>query len=672
MARTDLVGLFWEDVETAKRGGPRAPRTALPVPESDWRPPTYFPNLKGAPYLSIDVETYDPELGKPIDNGPGWARGIGHIVGVSVGAPGGYKWYFPMRHEIEPEYNMDPQHVLAWCRDMLGDNNPKIGANITYDVGWLQQEGVYVGGDLLDVQFAEAVLHEAGVVNLEHLGQKYLKEGKESNELYRWLADSYGGKADGTARKNIYRASPRTVGPYAESDADLPLRIIKHQYPLLAAEGLLPTFQMECKLIRMMIAMRFRGVKVNLERAEKLQHELKMREKVAEAKLNDIAGSAVDVNSASSLARAFDSLGIPYGKTEKGNPSFGKETLEATDHPFTHTIKELKNLEKLRGTFVESYILNSHVNGRVFGQFHQLRGDESGTRSGRFSSSNPNLQNIPSRDEELAPLVRGLFVPDDGFSQWYKGDYGQIEYRFLVHYAQGQGAEEVREMFRQNPGTDYHEIALDMVAPFAGWDITTKALRKHWRKPIKNINFGLAYGMGQKKLANDLGLSKAEGKALFQNYHRALPFVQATMDWTSNSVERDGYIATILGRRSRFDLWEPVKFTKDTIPLPYEKAVKKYGEVRRAGLHKSLNRKLQGSAADLMKMGMLTCWESGIFDVLGIPQLTVHDELDGSYDPTPECEQALKEMTHIMETAIPLSIPIKFEVDTGTDWGHCS
>ena len=660
--RTDLTGLWWNDDQPTARGkGAKAERKAIPVPETGWRPPSEFPNLAGASHLSLDVETYDPEL---LEHGPGWARGKGHIVGVSLGAPGGGKWYFPMRHEVDPEYNMDPDQVTAFLRHTLQDNRVKVGANIIYDLGWLRQEGIHVGGSFIDVQFAEALLNESGEVNLEHLGQKYLEEGKESNLLYRWMADSYGGKADGTA-------SPRLVGPYAESDADLPLRIIPRQYPRLHAEGLLPVFEMENKLIPLLLAMRFRGVRVDRSRADNIREELLMRERVEQAKINQMLGFTFDLNSRSHMKRAFDHLGLKAGKSGTGGESYAKGVLDGIDHPFATSLANMRKLTKLRTTFIESAILESAVDGRVYAQFHNLRGDGEGTRSGRFSSTDPNLQNIPSRDEELAPLIRGLFIPDEGFPSWYKGDYGQIEYRFLVHFAQGQGADDIRQYFRAHPSLDYHELALDMVAPYAGWDISTKELRKHWRKPVKNINFGLAYGMGQAKLADDLGLSRKEGKQLFESYHRALPFVQSTMDWTSSFAEKHGYIQTVLGRRSRFDMWEPTKFDRNTVPLPYEKAKAKWADIRRAGLHKSLNRKLQGSAADLCKAGMVKCWEDGIFNVIGVPQLQVHDELDGSHDGTPQFDEALKEMARVMETAIPLSVPIEFEIDKGPDWGHC-
>ncbi len=663
--RFDAIGMFWEDVPV-KSGKRETVRIMPPIPDTGWRPPTYLPDLSRAACISIDCETYDPDL---LTHGPGWARGRGHIVGVSIGVDGGGRWYFPIRHEVEPQDNWDPEVVLQWLRHTLGNpRQPKVGANLLYDIGWLRHEGVTVRGELVDVQFAEALLDERADVNLETLGQKYLGEGKESNILYDWCAKYYGGKADGMQRANIYRAPPRLVGPYAESDADLPLRVASAVYPLLVREGLFHLFQMECALIPMLIDMRFAGVRVNVARAEELREVLAERAKEEHKKLRHMTGFDVDINSAVSLARAFDTIGLWYGRTAKGKPSFTKGFLEGLKHPLADCIREIRKCDKLRGTFIESYILNSHINGMVYGQFHPLRGDSTGTRSGRFSSSTPNLQNIPSRDDELAPLIRGLFIPDEGHAAWRKYDYSQIEYRFLIHFACGPGSDDVRAHFNAHPDTDYHEMALDLVAPQAGWDISTKELRKHWRRPIKNINFGLIYGMGVDKLAGDLGLTKAEGKALFAAYHKGVPFAKATMDACAEEAQQSGIITTILGRRSRFDLWEPSKWGEDTIALPYEQAILRYGAIRRAYTHKALNRRLQGSAADLMKVAMLKCYRDGVFDETGIPRLTVHDELDFS-DPGGK-DEAFREMKHIMETALPLRIPVRADGDIGPDWGH--
>lgn len=663
--RFDAIGMFWEDIPV-KSGRRETVRVMPPIPDTGWRPPSYLPDLSGAAVLSIDCETYDPEL---LTHGPGWARGVGHIVGVSIGTDDGGRWYFPIRHEVEPQDNWDPDAVLRWLRHTLGNpRQPKVGANLLYDLGWLRHEGVTVRGELVDVQFAEALLDERADVNLETLGQKYLGEGKDSNLLYEWCAKYYGGKATGQQRANIYRAPPRLVGPYAESDADLPLRVARAVYPLLVREGLLDLFRMECALIPLLIDMRFAGVRVNVARAEELQGILAERSKEAHKKLRNMVGFDVDINSADSLARAFDHIGLSYGRTAKGRASFTKSFLESLKHPLADCIREIRKCDKLRGTFIESYILDSHVNGMIYGQFHPLRGDSTGTRSGRFSSSNPNLQNIPARDDELAPLIRGLFIPDEGHVAWRKYDYSQIEYRFLIHFACGPGSNEVREYFNLHPDTDYHEMALELVAPQAGWDISTKELRKHWRRPIKNINFGLIYGMGVDKLAEGLGLTKADGKALFAAYHKGVPFAKATMEACAEEAQRTGVITTILGRRSRFDLWEPTSWDADTVALPYEQAILRYGSIRRAFTHKALNRRLQGSAADLMKAAMLKCYQDGVFAETGIPRLTVHDELDFS-DPGGK-DEAFREMKHIMETALTLRIPVRADGEIGPDWGH--
>jgi len=676
--RNDSIGLFWEDIPVAK-SNQRGPRIIPPTPDTGWVRPTYFPDLSGARVISIDCETKDPELVDWVDDagvkhpgkGPGWARGKGHIVGVSVGADGGGRWYFPMRHEVEPELNFDPALVLLWLSEQLGrPHQPKVGANITYDIGWLKHEGVEVVGPVFDVQFAEALLDERAFVNLETLAQKYLGEGKQSNGMYEWLARAYGGPAGPTARKNIYRCSPRLVGPYAESDADLPLRVIEKQWPLLEQQGLMYLFGVECRLIPLMVRMRFAGVRVDVKKGEELYHTLREKQSEVQAQLNSVAGCLVNVNQSETLQRAFDAAGVAYPRTPKGAPSFTKGFLEGLEHPIGELIRDVRKYDKLAGTFVDSYILKSHINGMLYGQFHQLRGDEGGTRSGRFSGSSPNLQNIPSRDEILAPMLRGLFIPDEGHKQWRRYDYSQIEYRFLIHFAVGEGSDEIRRNFNANPDLDYHDMTLDMVAPLAGWDISTPQRRKHQRKPIKNINFGLIYGMGVDKLSRSLGMSAAEGKALFKLYHKAVPFAKKTMEWCADEAISTGVVRTIGGRCSRFDLWGPAGWGEGGIPLPYGLAQAKYGNsIERAYTHKALNRKLQGSAADMMKVAMLQCWEDGIFDYTGVPRLTVHDELDFS-DPGGK-DDGFAAMQHVMETAVPLRIPVRADMELGPDWGHC-
>jgi len=509
------IGLFWTEQKPAKKDPLDNPMPD--IPSSDWRTPREYPDLSSATCIALDTETYDPDL---LTKGPGWARGVGHIVGVSLAVSNGKgaidKWYFPIRHETNERDNLDPESTLKWLKTVLGDAaQPKIGANLTYDLGWLRHEGVDVKGELVDVQFAEALLDESANVALETLGEKYLNEGKQSNELYDWLSSWVGGPATGKLRKYIYKAPPSLVGPYAESDADLPLRLASAMYPLLLEKGLLDVFYMECKLIRLMLDMRFAGVSVDIEKAEQLSSVLEDRRLVVEGKLADIANRHINVDSAIDLSILFDKLDLPYATTEKGNPSFRKEFVAGIDHEVGDLIREIKKCRILKGTFVDNYILDSHIDGKLYGQFHQLRSEGGGTRSGRFSSSNPNLQNIPSNDPELAPLIRGLFIPDDGHTAWRKYDYSQIEYRLLIHDAVGRAGDDIRAYFKANPDTDYHVYAQDTVEAATGIRID--------RKPIKNINFGLIYGMGVSKLSAGLGMSEKEGKALMRAYFKGVP-----------------------------------------------------------------------------------------------------------------------------------------------------
>ncbi len=661
--RFDAIGLFWDD-KPHKTSNQRQQRPMPEIPNTGWKAPTYFPDLSSAVCLSLDTETYDPELE---DNGPGWARGVGHIIGVSVGAVDRNgqrgKWYYPIRHETMPEDNCDPEQVFAWLRDVMANpNQPKIGANLQYDIGWLRQEGVDVAGELVDVQFAEALLNEAAPVALEDLSQKYLGEGKESNLMYQWLSDWFGCKPNGTARKFMYKTPPCLAGPYAESDADLPLRLAAVFYGLLTREGLLDLFRMENKLIRLMVDMRFEGVTVDLPKAERMSAELGKRFDDTIAKIKHITGYEINVDSANDLAKVFDYLGLSYGKTKKGAPSFTKAFLGSVNHPVAELIREARKLAKLKGTFIDSYILTSHVNSKLYCSFHQLRGEGNGTRSGRFSSSLPNLQNIPSRDDELAPLIRGMFIPDPGHPYWRKYDYSQIEYRMLIHYAIGPAGDIIRNYFNAHPETDYHVYAQEVVQQATGILIE--------RKPIKNINFGLIYGMGVAKLAIDLKMDLKSAKKLMEAYFVGVPFAKPTMDACMKEAQELGIITTVLGRRSRFDLWEPSGFGTEGIALPYNQALGKYGRsIQRAYTHKALNRRLQGSAADLMKVAMLKCYEDGVFAETGVPRLTVHDELDFS-DPGGR-DAAFLEMKHILETALPgLRVPVKADGDIGPDWGH--
>lgn len=633
-------------------------RPLPPIPDTGWRPIRDYPDLSSAKIIAIDVETKELDF----DNGPGWARGTGHIVGVSVATDNGFCRYYPIRHELGAEDNLPAFEVIGWLkRELSRKEQCKVGANITYDIGWLGEEGIEVKGLCLDVQFAEALLNPGSRVALERLGRKYVGEGKDSGAMYDWINNAYA-PSKGAERGEIYRTPPKLVGYYAESDASLPVQIIKKQWPELKRWGLSDVFYMECELIPLMIAMRREGVTVDIERAKQQDDFLSAE---VERMLGDVRsqiGFDVNVNSGQDLAKAFDKLGLKYGKTESGNPSFTADFLAGMHHPFAKLITEIKSYRKIQSTFVRGYILGKNVNGKIHAQFHQMRSDDGGTVSGRFSSSDPNLQNIPSRHPILGPLCRSLFIPDHGHAGWWSGDYKQIEYRFMVHFAVGPGADEIRSLFVADPEVDYHNVMVDIIKDASGVTIA--------RKPAKTINFGLLYGMMLKTLSAKMAMLEDEARPILDAYHKGAPFIKATMDAYEQEAYDKGYVETILGRKSFFDLWIPQRGGWGKPALPRDLALREYGPaIKLDGTHKAINRVLQGSSADQMKMGMLRGWKDGLYDVIGVPRLTVHDELNFSKrDNSPATNEGFKELANLMQTVIPLKIPVLVDTAVGKDW----
>jgi len=675
--RPDALGLFWEDrpkVRATSKSGPRdwGPRPS--IPETGWLAPAEFPNLSAAKVIGVDTETWDPEL---TTAGPGWGRGKGHIVGVSLSVADGTSWYFPTKHE-EPDGsrcadNMDPEQVRRYLDYTLRDNRPKVGANLIYDLGWLQWEGVRVGGRLYDVQFAEALLDsETPRVALEDLAQKYLGKGKETAALYEWLAMWNSKAINSKQRRWIYKAPPSLVGPYAEEDAALPIQILQKQWPALSEKGLLPLFDLECRLIPLLVAMRLKGAPVNIDKAEEVYDTFGTRIKALSEQLTRIAGQPVNPSAPESMKSAFNALGLPFPeKKDKATggvkTSFDKGVLSLVDHPLAEVVLEHRKLTKVRETFIKSYILDKNVDGRVYCTFHPLKGIANGARSGRFASSDPNLQNIPIRTEE-GKLVRAAFDAHHTGGRWRSFDYKSIEYRLLAHHATGQGADEVRAIFAANPEADYHQIVKELIFNLTGIDLE--------RTNVKSINFGIIYGMALAALAAALGLPQKEAKVLLDDYHAAAPYVRETMDTCSREVHEHGFVTTLMGRRSLFSMWGPLRTggrARYHGPgLSYTAACREWGalNIARQHTHKALNRKLQGGAADVMKIAMVTAYEAGLFDetACGIPILTVHDELDfedkGDLD-----NPAWMELKHVMETSTPgLTVPLRVDGGVGKTW----
>lgn len=648
MSRHDNWGFFWEDAERlSTRGQKKEVQRPLPeIPNTGWRPPAEFPSLAAAKRIAVDLETYDPDLE---EQGSG-VRRDGYIVGVAIGVEDGGRWYYPMRHSVGAEYNFDPDVVMRWLKDELSrPHQDKVGANLMYDYDYLTAEGIPVAGKLLDVQIAEPLIdEEAMTYQLSALARKYLGESKVDEQLYRWSHAAYGGPEGRKQARNIYRCPPQLVGPYAEGDVDLPLRILAEQEKIIEREDLSRVWSVETRLLPLLIRMRAQGVRVDIERAGRVHEDLSEEIKVLQQQVK------IDVYSRDDLERYCKKNQIPYLKTAAGNASFTADWLAASTNPALQKVVHLRRLFKARDVFVKSYIIDKHVNGRLHCQFNPLRSDDSGAVSGRFSSSHPNLQNIPNRDKRIGPLIRSLFIPDDDESWWVRFDQSQIEFRFLTHYGSGPGASHTRNLYRENPKVDFHRMVAE--------------LTQMERDPAKNINFGLVYGMSERTMAESMGRPLEDVQPMFQQYHERLPFIKHTYDAVSRVAATRGYIVTALGRRRRFNAYESRINGKTRIFPSLDEALSAKGSApRRAMTHKALNALLQGGAADQIKVSMVEGMEQGVYDEFGYPSLTVHDELDFSIKKVNK-DRAIEEVKRIMETSLPLRVPVITEAGYGENW----
>jgi DNA polymerase I-like protein with 3'-5' exonuclease and polymerase domains len=657
--------LIWPENQPSTGKGKRFRPNPIPrIPKTGWQPCDNFPSLASAKAIAIDVETYDPHIK---EFGSGWGSGRGHIIGISLATDDGFNKYFPIRHKAG--FNHDPQQIFDYVREQLSrPHQPKVGHNLTYDVGYLEHEGVSVAGQIFCTWTAEKLLDHSSSATLEDTAMRYLKEGKISDALYNWAWQAWGkGTAKTEAEKrqlsmqHLYETPSELVGFYAESDTALPLQILPKQFAKMDELGLLGVFYMECDLIKLLVQMRLAGVSVDLEAAERAYDDFGNAIQDLQREVDEIAGVPTNTGSAQEIAKVFDRLRISYPRTEKtGAPSFKGEFLKTVQHPIAGKIVELEEIKKFQSTFIKGQILDSHINGKVYCTFNPLR-----AVTGRFSCSDPNLQQTPSRSELSKPVKRS-FIPDKGHVEWRDYDYSSIESRLLAHFAVGQGSRDLRREYKENPDTDYHSYTQAMIKRLVGLELN--------RKHVKNVNFAGIYGASEKKLQRMMSLTDAEAETFFTAYHTGLPYVKATMDHMMGVAEEHGYTTTIMGRRAVFDYWEP-KYTPKGAPRPvalrFDQAVRAYGpNIKRSHLHKALNYLLQGSAADLIKKGMVQCFNDGIFDVTGVPRLTIHDALEFSVaEVTPEVEAGFREMRHVMENAIKFKIPIKLEGHKGPSWG---
>ena len=609
------------------------------TPETEWVMTEELPNLKGSKEIAIDLETNDPHL---IELGSGNVTGKGHIAGVAV-AVEGWSGYFPIHHEQGG--NMDKKLVLEWLQDVCNQEYTTfIFHNAMYDVCWLRAAGIKIKGKIVDTMIAASLIDENRLsYQLNTLAKHYVGIGKDEKILYQ-AAKEYGIDP----KKEMWRLPAMFVGQYAERDAEVTLKLWQRLHREMHDQELMDVFKLETKLFPCLIEMRFKGVRVDLEKAQKIKQNLMSREQKILNKIKDLTGIDVEIMAARSIAKAFDKLGLPYDRTAKSKePSFTKNFLQNHPHELARAIADAREINKAHTTFIDSITKHAH-NGRIHADINQIRSDQGGTVTGRFSMSNPNLQQIPARHPELGPLIRSIFIPEEN-CKWGSFDYSQQEPRILVHYAKLQnlpGVHEIVDAYKAGDA-DFHQVVADM----AGIE----------RKQAKTINLGLMYGMGKNKLMAELGLMKESAEKLIRQYHTKAPFVKQLMDNVSRKANDRGKIRTLGGRACHFDLWQPTQFGIFK-PLPLEQARKEYDEpLKRAFTYKALNKLIQGSAADMTKKSMVALYENGI-----IPHIQIHDEVDISVDSDKKAEDIVK----IMEEAIELQVPNKVDYESGNNWGE--
>ena len=605
-----------------------------------WSPPIEYKDLSSATEIAIDLETRDEGINNGL--GAGWAFNKGEIIGMAV-ATEGFSAYYPFGHLGGG--NLIKEQVLKYMHDICALPCRKIFHNASYDVGWLQSYGIKVNGEIVDTMIAGALLDENKYsYSLNALAKEYLGEMKAEKDL-RETALLYGIDP----KQEMWKLPSESVGLYAQEDARLTYDLWKRFKHEINKQNLDTIWQLERDLLPHLIEMRRRGIRVDVEGAENLKIDFKNKEKESLHTIKKMVGRDIDIWAARSIATAYDKLGIEYPRTAKsGEPSFTQAWLNENKSDISKLIVNARELNKFHNTFINSIIKYTHK-GRIHGEINQLRSDSGGTVSGRLSMNNPNLQQLPARNKEFGNLIRGLFLPEEG-EKWVALDYSQQEPRIAVHYGKAigyQGAEEIVQAYKDSEA-DFHQT----VADICGID----------RKSAKAISLGLMYGMGKNKLANMLGLSFDEATDLINKYNRKVPFLKQLADKCADKANNEGVIRTKLGRKCRFDLWEPKDWGVHT-PERFENASAKYGQknIKRAFTYKALNRLIQGSSADQVKKAILNVAKIG-----HIPLLQIHDELCFSIKDEKDIEAIKSEM----EGCVEFLVPMKVDVAIGDNFGE--
>ena len=636
-------------------------------------------DLKGIDTIAIDLETYDPNLKT---KGSGAIRKDGFVCGIAV-ATSKQKLYFPIAHAMTS--NLDPDETWELLNKKVFKNNGlrKVFHNAMYDICWIRSVlGEMPAGEIVDTMIAASVIDETKMkYSLDALSKEYLKDEKYKYDLKEKALIEFGIK---DPMSNMHKLSYELVKDYALQDVNLTLnlwnlfekKLDEIIYPP-KQKSLRKIFTLETKLFPCLVDMKFKGVKIDVQKAEHFGKRLEKRRDNLINIIKKRTGVDLQIWAAASIKKLLDHQQIKdYKKTPKsGMPQLPKEYLKTHPNRFLRMVVKARECDKAKSAFVEGLLSFVH-NGRIHADINQIRSDQGGTVTGRFSMSNPNLQQIPARGY-YGKKMRELFIPEEGCT-WGSFDYSQQEPRIVVHYAlklQLPGTDELKKEF-DGDNADFHQIVANMAhIP---------------RNTAKTINLGLFYGMGKIKLQKELDLSRNDANELFKKYHSKVPFVKQLSQDLIEFAETHKLLFTLEDRFCRFNKWEtrdrewnneinryePVpiltleeakvaykaelleKVADDKLDPNYMDNFKYH--YKPAFTYKALNRLIQGSAADMTKKAMVMLYEKGI-----LPHIQIHDELCLSV----KNEEDASLIKTTMEEAIPLLIKNKVTYKKGNSWG---
>ena len=642
-------------------------------------------DLKDVDTVAVDIETYDPNLKT---KGLGAIRNDGFICGIAV-ATGKETAYFPLRHsDIFTDYKRDEK---IW--DVLNEkifqneNITKVFHNAMYDVCWIRAvTGMKMKGRIVDTMIAASVIDENRFkYSLDSLSKDYLNEEKYKYDLQQKTLEWSGGTVK-DPMTNMHKLPASIVKEYAKQDVNLTYKLWNlfnkkiDEVLYIKEDGEQKTcrqiFELETKLFLCLVDMKFKGVRIDVAKAIEFGRHLKKRREQILKAIESLTTVKVDIWAAASIKKLLDHLHIKdYKVTPKSKmPQLPKDYLKTHSNKCLRMIAKAREYDKAANTFIDGLLEYVHE-GRIHADINQIRSDSGGTVTGRFSMSNPNLQQIPAKGF-IGQKMRELFIPEEG-CKWGSFDYSQQEPRIVVHYAIKlglPGTENLQEEFDKDDA-DFHQIVADMA------NIS--------RKQAKTINLGLFYGMGKIKLQKELGLDQRQARELFNEYHGRVPFVRQLSQELITFAKDNRLLFTLYDRFCRFDKWETTNkewnpeinrfnevplYTKEQAMEAFKaEMLDKYKENKidsnymdyfdryytPAFTYKALNRLIQGSAADMTKKSMVDLYEKGI-----IPHIQIHDEL--CFSITDHEPKLIKET---MEQTIPLEVKNKVDYESGPNWG---